>query len=100
MLHQDLRLTCQQPLISSFPVSSPTRVQTEPTTPSGGSGAAIATTPPFTTHDPTPSPTLLQSEPTSPSGGSVAIIAGVVAALMVAVIVIITVVVIAYFLYK
>ena len=42
MLHQDLLLACQQPLISFFPVSSPTRVQPEPTTPSGGSGAAIA----------------------------------------------------------
>ena len=42
MLHQDLLVTCQQPLLSSFPVSSPTHVRPEPTTPSGGSGAAIA----------------------------------------------------------
>ena len=83
-----------------LPASSPTRVQPEPTSPSGGSSAAIATTPPFTTHEPTPSPTLLQTEPTSPSGGSGAAIAGVVAALMVALTVIIFVVVIAYFLYK
>ena len=41
-LHQDLLVTCQQPLISSFPASSPTVVEPEPTTPSGGSGTAIA----------------------------------------------------------
>ena len=29
-LHQYLLVTCQQPLISSFPVSSPTLVQPEP----------------------------------------------------------------------
>ena len=33
----DLLVTCQQPLLSSFPASSPTRVQPEPTSSSQNS---------------------------------------------------------------